>query len=113
MGEVGTATIHRIRGARLDRKCDKPKRWKWLPGYFFIFVKVIRDRQNDQWSYYDFFLILLANRFNSAYYLLLDTGNWSGGETSIWLTFVECSGKRAKLSGSESSRTGLNSVVED
>jgi hypothetical protein len=36
---------------------------------------------NDQWSGYDFFLIPLANRFNSAYYLLLNTGKWSGGET--------------------------------
>jgi hypothetical protein len=31
---------------------------------------------------YDSFLILLANRFNSAYYLLLNTGEWSGGEAS-------------------------------
>jgi hypothetical protein len=38
--------------------------------------------KNDRQSGYDFFLILLANRFNSAYYLLLNTGDWSGGETS-------------------------------
>jgi len=50
-----------------------------LLDYFFIFVKVI---ENDQGSYYDSFLILLAKRFNSAYYLLLDTGKASGGEAS-------------------------------
>jgi hypothetical protein len=27
-------------------------------------------------------LILLANRFNTPYYLWLNTGEWSGGETS-------------------------------
>jgi len=26
-------------------------------------------------------LIFLAKRFNTAYYLVLDTGEWSGGET--------------------------------
>ncbi len=29
---------------------------------------------NDLKSYYEFFLIYVANRFNSAYYLLLDAG---------------------------------------
>jgi len=46
----------------------------------------------DPWSYYDSFLILLANRFNSPYYLLLNAGEWSGGETSSgcrWLGVVE------------------------
>jgi len=38
------------------------------------------------------FLIFLAKRFNTAYYLVLDTGEWSGGETSNWLTFVRCGG---------------------
>jgi hypothetical protein len=61
---------------RLERK---PKFSCWFPSYFLIFVKVI---PNDQWSYCDLFLIVLANRFNSAYYLLLNTGKWSGGETS-------------------------------
>jgi len=31
---------------------------------------------------YDCFLIFLAKRFNTAYYLVLNTGDWSGGETS-------------------------------
>jgi hypothetical protein len=57
----------------------KPKFQTRLPHYFFTGVKVIR---NDLKSPFDFFLILLANRFNSAYYLLLNTGKWSGGETS-------------------------------
>ena len=78
----------------------KPKFGRWLPGYFFIYVKVI---QNDQQSPYDFFLIFLANRFNRPYYRLLNTGKWSGGETrsqfQVWW-------KRAKLSGSGSSRSG-------
>ena len=45
---------------------------------------------NDLWSCYELFLIVLANRFNSAYYLLLITGMWSGGETSTRLKFVGC-----------------------
>jgi hypothetical protein len=57
----------------------KPKFQTRLPDYFFTGVKVI---SNDHKSPFDFFLILLANRFNSAYYLLLNTGKWSGGETS-------------------------------
>jgi len=32
--------------------------------------------------YFVSLLILLAKRFNSAYYLLLNTGERSGGETS-------------------------------
>src|SRR5215475_12724493 len=40
------------------------------------------------------FLIFLAKRFNTAYDLLLITGDWSGGETSKWLTFVRCGGNR-------------------
>jgi len=49
----------------------KPKFRERLPGYFFTHVKVIL---NDCRSYYDSFLILLAKRFNSAYYLLLIPG---------------------------------------
>jgi hypothetical protein len=67
MGGLDTTTIHRIRGPRFGWETDNPKFRKWLPGYFFIFVKVI---QNDHWSRYEILLILLANRFNSAYYLL-------------------------------------------
>jgi len=37
----------------------------------------------DPWSYFDSFLILLAKRFNADYYLLLDAGSWSGGETKV------------------------------
>jgi hypothetical protein len=33
------------------------------------------------------FLIFLAKRFNTAYYLVLDTGIWSGGENQ-WLVDV-------------------------
>jgi hypothetical protein len=62
-----------------DSDPGKPKFQTRLPDYFFTGVKVIR---NDQKSPFDFFLISLANRFNSAYYLLLNTGKWSGGETS-------------------------------
>ena len=69
-----------------------------LPSYFLILVKVIR---NDQRSYFDLLLIFLAKRFNTAYYLLLNTGDWSGGETSGWLTFVKVWWKRAKLSDSQ------------
>jgi hypothetical protein len=36
---------------------------RWLPGYFFIFVKVM---YNDPRSGYDSFLIVLAKRFNNA-----------------------------------------------
>ena len=50
-----------------------------LLDYFFIFVKVI---ESDLGSCYVSFLILLAKRFNNAYYLLLDTGKCSGGNAS-------------------------------
>jgi hypothetical protein len=50
--------------------------------YFFYFVKVIVIWITSKRASYDSFLILLAKRFNTAYYLLLITGNWSGGETS-------------------------------
>jgi len=33
-------------------------------------------------------LIFLAKRFNTAYYLLLNAGDWSGGETRGWLTLL-------------------------
>ena len=39
---------------------------------------------------------MLANHFNSAYYLLLITGNWSGGETSKGLTLLGCGRKAPK-----------------
>ncbi|MGO9085768.1 MAG: hypothetical protein ACLQBK_11115 [Candidatus Sulfotelmatobacter sp.] len=82
-----TPKTSHLRGIR-----QKPKFHWWLPGYFFIFVKVI---ENDQGSYYDSFLILLAKRFNSAYYLLLDTGKASGGEASkVWLTLSRVVEKR-------------------
>ena len=58
-------------GVNCACRADKPKFYSRLPGYSLIFVKVIGS--NRGW-YYDFFLILLANRFNSAYYLLLDAG---------------------------------------
>jgi hypothetical protein len=41
----------------------------------------MKDGVNDRRSYCDFFLISLAKRFNTAYYLLLNTAKWSGGET--------------------------------
>src|SRR6516162_7481254 len=42
---------------------------------------------------FDSCLISLAKRFNTAYYLLLNTGDLiSGGETRGWLTFVGCGG---------------------
>jgi hypothetical protein len=82
-GRLGHGDDSSYQRAALGLGTDKPKFGRWLPGYFFICVKVIR---NDRWSRYDFLLILLANRFNSAYYLLLNTGKWSGGETSKRLT---------------------------
>jgi hypothetical protein len=36
----------------------------------------------------NFFFNFVANRFNRPYYLGLNTGEWSGGETKKWLTFV-------------------------
>jgi len=48
-------------------------------GHFLIPVKVTF---NDRGSCCDFFQIVVANRFNSAYDLRLNTGKWSGGETS-------------------------------
>jgi hypothetical protein len=81
-----------------------------LPGYFFIFVKVI---ENDQGSYYDSFLILLAKRFNSAYYLLLDTGKASGGEASkVWLTLSRVVEKR-QIHGLPKFYATVVSAVED
>jgi hypothetical protein len=47
--------------------------------HFLIPVKIIRS---DHRSHAFFSLILLANRFNSAYDLMLNTGKWSGGDTS-------------------------------
>jgi hypothetical protein len=73
------ATIHRTRAVHSARRSGKPKFQTRLPDYFFTDVKVI---WNDHQSSFDFFLISLANRFNSAYYLLLNTGKRSGGETS-------------------------------
>ena len=46
----------------------------------------------DHRSHSESVLIFLAKRFNTAYDLLLITGDWSGGETSKWLTFVRCGG---------------------
>jgi hypothetical protein len=37
----------------------------------------------DPRSYFDLFLIFLAKRFNADYYLLLNAGDWSGGETKV------------------------------
>jgi hypothetical protein len=71
-------------------------KWKLSEGllaYFFIVVKVIKGDQNRA---FDSFLIFLAKRFNSAYDLLLNTGLWSGGESSGWLTFVGCGGNAPK-----------------
>lgn len=45
-------------------------------------------------------LIFLAKRFNTAYDLLLDAGNWSGGETSEWLRLLGVVETSAKLSDS-------------
>lgn len=42
--------------------------------YFFIFVKVMGVVSNDLRSYFESFLIFLAKRFNTAYDLLLITG---------------------------------------
>ena len=42
--------------------------------YFFIFVKVMAVLSNDLRSYFESFLIFLAKRFNTAYDLLLVTG---------------------------------------
>jgi len=88
------STIHRIREVRSGPE-GATRSFLWgLPGYFFICVKVI---WNDYESPYDFFLISLANRFNTAYYRLLNTGKWSGGETSKHrLTFSWVWWKRAK-----------------
>jgi hypothetical protein len=68
---------------------------------------------SDRRSCYETFLIYLANRFNCAYYLLLIAGKWSGGETSGWLTLLGVWWKRAKLSGSGSSRSGSDTAVEN
>lgn len=83
----------------------KRKFQRMLPTNFFIFVKVIAACPDDHWSYYDSFLIYVAKRFNTAYYLLRNAGRWSGGETRSgcrWLGVVETS---AKLSDSTSSRS--------
>ncbi len=74
-------------------------------GYRAISLSMLKLPSHDHGSRFDSLLILLAKRFNTAYYLLLNTGEWSGGETSKWLTFVGCGGKSAKLSDSRSSRS--------
>jgi len=74
---------------RARRQRYKPKFLLGLPQYFLILVKVIGC---DHGSYFVYFLISLAKRFNSAYYLLLNAGRWSGGETSKLVTFVGCGG---------------------
>ena len=64
-------------------KTYKPKFFARLPSYFFILVKVIGIWQSIALEQVQIFpLILLANRFNTPYYLWLNTGEWSGGETS-------------------------------
>ena len=54
-----------------------------VTGYSFILVKVIVEGAKIRRWTYELLQILVANRFNSAYYLVLNTGNWSGGETGI------------------------------
>ena len=72
---AGTAKSNRTR-TRPGRY--KPKFRQRLRAYFFILVKIIG---HDQRSYFVSLLISLAKRFNPAYYLLLNTGQRSGGET--------------------------------
>jgi hypothetical protein len=45
-----------------------------VTAYFFIFVKVISLLSGDLRSYFESFLIFVAKRFNTAYDLLLVTG---------------------------------------
>ena len=56
------------------------------------FLTTLNLSEYDRRSYSESSLIFLAKRFNTAYDLLLITGDWSGGETSKWLTFVRCGG---------------------
>jgi hypothetical protein len=56
--------------------------WPHIPMVEVIFLLLLKLPWFDRESCFDCLLILLANRFNSAYYLLLITGKWSGGETS-------------------------------
>jgi hypothetical protein len=46
------------------------------------FLTALKLYGYDHRSGYESLLILLAKRFNTAYDLLLNTGLWSGGETS-------------------------------
>jgi hypothetical protein len=74
---------------------QKPQCSSGLPKYFFIFVKVIGDFSLiDLEQSLTFSLIFVANRFNRPYYLGLNTGEWSGGETKKWLTVVVVVEKR-------------------
>jgi hypothetical protein len=50
--------------------------------YRVNFLTALKLCRHDLKSCYECLLIFLANRFNTAYDLLLNTGNWSGGETS-------------------------------
>ena len=72
----------------------KPKFDGGLPGYFFIFVKVIKIVKNDLRSTYDFLLISLAKRFNTAYDLLLNTGQSFGVESDGLVDVVGCGGNK-------------------
>src|SRR5215831_13284891 len=56
------------------------------------FLTALKLCRYDLRSRYESLLILLAKRFNTAYDLLLNTGVWSGGETSSGLMFVRCGG---------------------
>jgi hypothetical protein len=76
VGEVGMEIefIVSERGKRLEMRT---KVIGLVLGYSFILVKVIGRAGGRANGYYDLFQILVANRFNSAYYLVLNTGNWS------------------------------------
>ena len=65
----------------LDSQAQPARKFRYwlLPENFLTTLNLY---EYDPRSHYECFLIFLAKRFNTAYDLLLITGDWSGGETS-------------------------------
>ena len=57
--------LRRVAGTKVQRPISR---------YSFIFVKVMSSLDCDRGSCYVLFLIFVAKRFNTAYYLVLNTG---------------------------------------
>jgi len=84
LGSVGMGGLGTTNGLILPEVGDvawhwNPKCWKRLGG---VPLSMLKLSAHDRRSRCVFFLISLANRFNSAYDLLLHNRDWSGGETS-------------------------------